>query len=666
MNRRQIFSLSIALFLAIAGLLAVQRDFASPPGLSTSFTQGFAVEHDFRTRDAGLSRNGKGDTAGFVADTYATASAITPARLLIGTSNRGVLESDDAGRTWTRHNVQQIPMALDADNQRRVYAIDNQAQFLTHKHEVLLRTNNPVRHWQPVKTNLRRAVIFTSIHRGKSNLYVGTSVNGIEIAPLSTPTLEQAIQGNKPLALKFASSNAGLPGKPHSKSHFIFEEVQAIQELASGDLLVATGPRPALYLRKKAAVRFQKIEIQGLADQFDECSSVSAISDQNVVLSCRRGIWSGSFANPQWNFTPQEKVVSGIASTAAYAFINSDGNLLTYLARRSFLTEQKKLRMQNASGQRLLYSSAFNWNKRNKAVLEELKQDFWTGIVIDVKDDNGIVRYDSEVPVAKAIGAVRPLVKLADVVQKVHALGKRVVVRLVIFKDPKLFEREGYAIRDAGGGKWVGVPGERWIDPYNPNLLSEYYEPLVKELTERGVDEIQLDYIRFPSDGAVGRCRYSHKKTDYYASEALENFLVGVRAATHLPIGADIYGYNGMYRVPGAIGQDLEVYGRILDVISPMHYSSHFGDEYMREYPQPDRAYQLLLLALSRGVYYAQGEFVMRPWIQAFPMKNSLWGYGKKYFTDQIKGSADGGGNGFMFWGKFEHMTLVRQSQQAQ
>ncbi len=666
MNRRRRFSLFALILSVAAGLFAAQRNFASAQAANTNLVQGFAVEHDFRTRDRGFSRNGTGDTKGFAADTYVTASAMTPDRYVIGTSNRGVLESADQGKTWSRHNVQQVPMALDADNQRRVYAIDNEAQFLTHKHEVLLRTEDAARRWQPVKTNLRRAVIFTAIHRGKSNVYLGTSVNGLEIAPLPAATLDQAVQGKKPLVLKFASANGGLPGKPHSKSHFIFEEIQAIHELTSGDLLVATGPKPALYMRKKSAARFQKVEVQGLSDQFDECSSVSAVTEQNAVLSCRRGVWSGSLGNPQWTFTPQERVAPGVSALAAYAFINSDGNEVTYLARRSFLTDQKKARMQNASGQRLLYTSAFNWNKRHKAVLQELQQDFWTGIVLDVKDDNGIVRYDSEVPVAKAIGAVRPLLKLGEVIAQVHAIGKRVVVRMVVFKDAKLFEREGYAIRDAGGGKWVGVPGERWIDPYNPNLLTEYYAPLVKELTERGVDEIQLDYIRFPSDGAVGRCRYSHKKNDYYASEALENFLVGVRAATHLPIGADIYGYNGMYRVPGAIGQDLEVYGRILDVISPMHYSSHFGDEYMRDYPQAERAYQLLLLALSRGVYYAQGEFVMRPWIQAFPMKNSLWGYGKKYFTDQIKGSADGGGNGFMFWGKFEHMTLVRQTQQVQ
>ncbi|MCS6972230.1 MAG: putative glycoside hydrolase, partial [Leptospiraceae bacterium] len=169
--------------------------------------------------------------------------------------------------------------------------------------------------------------------------------------------------------------------------------------------------------------------------------------------------------------------------------------------------------------------------------------------------------------------------------------------------------------------------------------------------------------IRFPSDGPIARCRFRHKTSELYHSEALENFLSALRQATPLPLGADIYGYNGMYRVPGAIGQDLEVYGRILDIISPMHYSSHFGDDFMREYPRDERAYRLLYLALARGSFFAQGRFILRPYLQAFPMKNGIWGYGKKYFTDQIRGAADGGGDGFMFWGQLDHMALVRKSQ---
>lgn len=657
-NTLTAFSIAVAagIHLSCTGAAA-----QSATKFNNNFRAGFAVENGFSLRDAGLSRNGSLDSAGHNAFTSVTAAVATPERLLAGTSNRGVYASLDGGKTWARETAMEIPMLTDTANQRQVYAFDSTGTLLTHKHNILIRTDNVQHPWQLVKTDKGRSVIFTAIHIGKKFIYLGTSVNGLAVAPYSEAALKAAIAGKAQLSLAFQNKNAGLPGKPHSKSHFMYEEVQALRELPDGSLLALTGPRPALQLRKKAGEPFQPIAVNGLSEQLDECPSLSAASIDKIVVSCRRGVWSGSALNPSWVFTPQAAIVSD--KVAGYAFVDSDGNQLSFTAFHSNLTPEKKQRLQNAAGQRIMYASAYTWNKRQAQVLNELKSDFWTGLVIDGKDDNGIIRYDSEIPLAKAIGSVRPLYKMAEVANKLHALKKRLIVRLVIFKDPKLFEREGYAIMDAGGGKWVGTPKERWIDPYNPNLLTEYYAPMMKELTERGVDEIQLDYIRFPSDGAVGRCRFTHKKGDYYYSEALENFLTGVRQSTQLPIGADIYGYNGMYRVPGSIGQDLEVYGRVLDVIAPMHYSSHFGDDYMRHLPREERTYQLLYLALSRGSFFAHGEFIIRPYIQAFSMKDGLWGYGKKYFADQIKGSADGGGDGFMFWGKLDDMMLVRKTQ---
>lgn len=675
--------LIVLLLPVLSGVLSCGSAIAqNSGGFNTDFRRGVAVEMNFRVRDASLSRLATLDAAALSKDTAVTALGVSDDRLVIGTSDRGVFESADNGKSWQHYDVHQVPMRRDAANQRKVYAIDSTARLLTHKHDILLRTDAADKPWQTAKTDMGKGIIFTAIHRGKNNLYLGTSVNGLKVAALSDAQYRNALAGKAPLTIKFKSINTGVPGKPHSKSHFIYEEVTAINELPDGDLLIASGPRPAVHIRAKGKDSFQQIPVNGLSDAFDECRSISATSRERIVLSCDRGVWTGSAANPAWIFTPQQRIQSDLASYGGYHLVDSEGNRVVYIGFKSTLTNEKKQRLQNASGQRIMYASAYTWSKRNAQVISELKNDFWTGLVIDGKDDNGIIRYDSEVPLAKAVGAVRPMYKMADVAQKLHSMGKRLIVRLVIFKDPKLFEREGYAIRDPSGGKWIGTPKERWIDPYNPDLLTEYYAPMMKELTERGVDEIQLDYIRFPSDGAVGRCRFSHKKAiwqeanaagggtrpsapppDYYYSEALENFLTGVREATHLPLGADIYGYNGMYRVPGAIGQDLEVYGRVLDVIAPMHYSSHFGDDYMRHLPREERTYQLLLLALSRGTYFAHGEFIIRPFIQAFSMKDGLWGYGKKYFADQIRGSADGGGDGFMFWGKLDDMMLVRRTQ---
>lgn len=245
----------LLLCLAFIAVSACTHTVAQATGFNRNFTTGFAVEYDYRVRDASLSKSGKIDTTLLTAETDVTAAATTPGRLLLGTSNRGIFESEDRGKTWVRRNVHRIPMALDADNQRRIYAFDNTGTFATHKHDVLYRTGSE-EPWQTVKSNLKRAVIFTSIHRGKTTLYLGTSVNGLEMAPLSDDALKAAQAPGKKLTVKFSSLNAGLPGKAHNKSHFIYEEVQAIFETAQGDLLVATGPRPAVYLKKKTGGAF--------------------------------------------------------------------------------------------------------------------------------------------------------------------------------------------------------------------------------------------------------------------------------------------------------------------------------------------------------------------------------------------------------------------------
>src|SRR5690606_17468134 len=131
--------------------------------------------------------------------------------------------------------------------------------------------------------------------------------------------------------------------------------------------------------------------------------------------------------------TPQSAVLKDTDAFGGYAFTDADGNRLNFVGFKSRLAAEKKQRMQNAAAQRVMYASAYTWHKRQARVLSELKNDFWTGLVIDGKDDNGLVRFDSEVPLAKSVGAVRPLYKMADAAAKVHALDKRLIVRLVVF-----------------------------------------------------------------------------------------------------------------------------------------------------------------------------------------------------------------------------------------
>ena len=92
------------------------------------------------------------------------------------------------------------------------------------------------------------------------------------------------------------------------------------------------------------------------------------------------------------------------------------------------------------------------------------------------------------------------------------------MARIVVFKDKHLSEYAGgkYAVWNYNTGKaWVGTKDsaattfydENWVDPYCEEVW-EYNVEIAKELISRGFDEVQFDYIRFPTDGLnLGRSR---------------------------------------------------------------------------------------------------------------------------------------------------------------
>jgi hypothetical protein len=238
------------------------------------------------------------------------------------------------------------------------------------------------------------------------------------------------------------------------------------------------------------------------------------------------------------------------------------------------------------------------------------------------------------------------------------------IARQVVFKDNRVyaFQRNRYAIRDVGGGPWGADQEERWVDSYS-TWVHNYNIRVAREVLALGFDEIQFDYIRFPSDGPIGRCRWSHKQGNAYKSEALESFLRKARSQIDAPISIDVFGYNAIYRAGGVIGQDIFDMGKYIDVLSPMHYSSHFGPRYMRDVPRDQRAHALLKLGCERPVRRSRGGFQVRPWLQAFEMMGATWGSGRPYMRGQILGSLEGGCNGFLWWGPIARFRVPGEAQ---
>jgi len=298
-------------------------------------------------------------------------------------------------------------------------------------------------------------------------------------------------------------------------------------------------------------------------------------------------------------------------------------------------------------------------------------------LVIDMKDDYGLLRYDTRDPLVMEKGSVSQYAtNLDQFISEFKKDGVYLIARIVVFKDRNLARYGGgkYAIWDSRtNAPWIGIKGyedildadgkptgkkkasyydENWVDPYCPEVW-EYDVAVAKELVARGFDEIQFDYIRFPTDGVnLGNASYRWKQSGMDKESALMSFLAYARKNIDAPLGIDIYGANGWYRSGTRTGQDVEMLSRYVDVIGPMFYPSHFEQSFMNYNPYPDRPYRIYFYGTYRNTVIGRNRIVVRPWVQAFylSVRYDKQYYGPDYVQKEIFGVRDSVDRGYMYW----------------
>jgi hypothetical protein len=294
-------------------------------------------------------------------------------------------------------------------------------------------------------------------------------------------------------------------------------------------------------------------------------------------------------------------------------------------------------------------------------------------VVIDVKGDRGYLTYRSAVPLAQQIGANDRTTAddIDHLLQDLHGRGVYTIARIVVFKDD-LLARNGpqagvdVAIKDRRSGRpWVDGEGLAWVDAFQPAAW-EYNTGLAREAVQHGFDEVQLDYIRFPTDpppgGTVADTQYAQPFTEANRVAALRSFLaqahIAVQAAGGF-LGVDTFGLTTWWdHSDGGIGQDVAQWADVVDYFCPMVYPSTFGSglpggmRYPEVVKQPyEVVYQSLKRAL--GNQLANTNTIVRPWLQYFDdYGDQLAGF--RYDADQIeaqkKAAVDAGAVGWMLW----------------
>jgi hypothetical protein len=268
---------------------------------------------------------------------------------------------------------------------------------------------------------------------------------------------------------------------------------------------------------------------------------------------------------------------------------------------------------------------------------------------LDVKDENGEVGFTKPVvPLAREIGAAKPYYNPRRAATAVHAKGVYLIGRIVCFEDPILGEQKpSYAIKTAGGGVWRNAAGLAWTNPYDKRVW-KYNVDLGVAAAEAGFDEIQFDYVRFPTDGDISAAVYDPRTNANkakviaafleYASERLRP--LGVR------VSADLFGLAATRNM--GIGQRPSLLAEHVDALYPMVYPSHFGPGELGiadPNAQPGRTVALALRDFDVAVRGSDARLV--PWLQDFSLGRT---YTLQDVRDQIQAARDAGSEGFMLW----------------
>jgi len=263
------------------------------------------------------------------------------------------------------------------------------------------------------------------------------------------------------------------------------------------------------------------------------------------------------------------------------------------------------------------------------------------------------VLYDTALQQVKDVGAVNPMIpNLQALVQTLHDHKIYAIARLPLFWDEKLAnERPEWGIRSkTNGGLWNDATGHHWTNPRKSEVWA-YNLAIAKEVAQRGFDEIQFDYVRFPSDGNLSDADYG--PTDNRTrSKVIGEFLA--QAQTELsPLGvfiaADVFGLTPIVKDDLGIGQQFEDISDQVDYICPMAYPSHYADQFMGYAKPAEHPTEVVGYTLQQAQTRLAGRHAhLRPWLQDFTLGGVAYDVAK--VRAEIDTSAANGTLGWMLW----------------
>ena len=297
-------------------------------------------------------------------------------------------------------------------------------------------------------------------------------------------------------------------------------------------------------------------------------------------------------------------------------------------------------------------------------------------VVLDIKDSSGGIAFPTDDPtlapyVSHDCGASDMKAFIASLHQKnIYVIG-----RLTTFQDPLYTKAHpDLAVQSTKGGMWKNNGGISFVD-VSAKPFWDYIVHLAQvSYLQIGYDEINFDYIRFPSDGPLSEAVYPYSK-DTPKAEAVEAFFKYLHAHVQPdgasvgkdapPMSADLFGMVSSHTDDLGIGQVLEKAFPYFDYIDPMDYVSHYPKGFDGYQNVNDHVYDIVYSEVKHAVARAKAagytSSKIRPWLQSFDYPVT---YTPDMVEQQIKAEHDGGAQSYLFWDAGNKYVSLRQALQ--
>lgn len=305
---------------------------------------------------------------------------------------------------------------------------------------------------------------------------------------------------------------------------------------------------------------------------------------------------------------------------------------------------------------------------RNKLV-KLIDETELNSVILDIKDYSGTISFKIDKPefVDHDGGGCRAS-DMIDFINELHQKNIYVIGRITAFQDAYMTKQHpDWAVKKKSDQTvvWKDNKGISFIDAGNQDMW-KFLVDLGRESYAVGFDELNFDYIRFPSDGDMIDIYFPHSDSvlrEYATSTisgksvVLKNFFEFLHESfknTEIVTSADIFGMTTTSYFDLNIGQILEDAAVNFDYVAPMVYPSHFPPGFMGYKTIADvnsHPYEIIKFTMDEAVRRLKAIGVdplkLRPWLQDndYPVP-----YTPDMVRAQIQATYDVGLTSWMLW----------------